>query len=210
MLHGMTLLIVPKNSNSYYLLWNYSTNLPVSTTAGPSHSTTHRNIITTLQMGPLSLNFLRFSCLCWSSSHNLHLITKLLLNNSLQTKRPQLLPAWRLPWKSHTIFFTETSFGEAIALARLSPPPRALHRHTRVPCKLSHSFARSILIDLLGITNLLCLSPNKLGMPIYHIYGIAFKPLRSNSTKCCTHLMSQATSSALLWTHHSATYNANN
>ena len=47
-----------------------------------------------------------------------------------------------------------------------------------------------ILIDLFGITNLLCLSPNKLGMPIYLINKITFPHLTCNNTKCCTHLMS--------------------
>ena len=54
----------------------------------------------------------------------------------------------------------------------------------------SAPFARSILIDLLGITNLLCLSPNKLRMPIYLINEMAFPPFTSNNTKCCTHPIS--------------------
>ena len=49
--------------------------------------------------------------------------------------------------------------------------------------------ASCIVIDLLGVTNLLCMSPNKLGMPVYLVNRIAFPPLTSNNTKCCTHLM---------------------
>ena len=41
------------------------------------------------------------------------------------------------PEISHKVFIAETSFWAAIALARLSAPPRALLRHTRVLCKLS-------------------------------------------------------------------------
>ena len=51
-------------------------------------------------------------------------------------------------------------------------------------------FARSTLIDLLGITILLCLSPNKLGMAIYLINEMVFLHLASNNTKYCAHLMS--------------------
>ena len=68
-------------------------------------STAHRNIITSLQIGPLSCNFLRFSCLCWSSSHNLRLITKPLLNKSPQTKRPQLLPCMKTALKISQHFY---------------------------------------------------------------------------------------------------------
>ena len=50
-------------------------------------------------------------------------------------------------------------------------------------------FARSILIDLLGITILLCLSQSKLGMAIYLINEMAFPPLTSNNTKWCAHLI---------------------
>ena len=52
-----------------------------------------------------------------------------------------------------------------------------------------HPFARSTLIDLLGITILLCLSPNKLLMAIYLINEMAFPHLTSNNTKYCAHLM---------------------
>ena len=56
---------------------------------------------------------------------------------------------------SHMIFIAETSFWAAIALARLSVPPRALHRHTRVPCKLSEESRADYqtLLALLLIAN---------------------------------------------------------
>ena len=45
-------------------------------------------------------------------------------------------------------------------------------------------FARSILIDLLCITILLLLSPNKLGMDIYLINQMTSAPLTSNDSTC--------------------------
>ena len=270
-------------------------------------STAHRNIITSLQMGPLSRNFLSFSCPCWTSSHYLRLITKPLLKKVSSNQEASTSSCINTALKiSHKIFIAETSFWAAIELAKLSVPPRALHLHTRVPCKLSEEsradyrtllallliancdaflatsvflpsklsarllqwrlqyfllhikppwnsfdnciaeisfwprralinaahpqvhfnstqecytssqknperttassstsyhrwwctsrnlrpFAISILINPLGITNLLCQLSNKLGMPIYLVNEIAFPPLTSNSTKCCTHQMS--------------------
>ena len=52
------------------------------------------------------------------------------------------------------------------------------------------SFDRSILINLLGITILLWLSPNKPGMTIYIINQMLFLTLTSNNTKWCAHTMS--------------------
>ena len=81
---------------------------------------------------------------------------------------------------------------ECHTLSEKNPERTNASSHRRWWCTSSdlRPFTRPILIGLLSITNLLFLSPNKLGMPIYLINGIAFPPLTSNSTKYCTHLMS--------------------
>ena len=51
-------------------------------------------------------------------------------------------------------------------------------------------FARSILINLLGITILLCLSSHKPRMAIYLVKQMLFLTLTSNNTKWCAQMMS--------------------
>ena len=118
-------------------------------------STAH-HIITSLRMGHLLRDFLRFSCLCWCSSHNLRLITKPLLDKVSANQQASTSSCLRTTLKiSRKIFIAETSFWAAMALAKFHTPPRALHRHTRVPCKLSEESRADYqtLLVLLLITN---------------------------------------------------------
>ena len=64
-------------------------------------------------------------------------------------------------------------------------------------------FARSILRNLLGITNLQSLSPNKLDMPIYLIDQMAFLHLTSITLYVTAPSCVPASSSALPWALHS-------
>ena len=73
--HGITLHLALKNSNYYFseaVLPTCQHQVPQALTA----TTAHRNIITSLQVGPLSRNFLHFSCHHWCTSHNLCTSTK--------------------------------------------------------------------------------------------------------------------------------------
>ena len=56
--HGITLIIAPKNSKSYHLLWNCSTKLPESTTAGLGRKHWSLQLHHIPSVGPLSRNFL--------------------------------------------------------------------------------------------------------------------------------------------------------
>ena len=136
--HGITHHIAPKDSNSYHLPWNHSTDLPASTSAGPSckHcSSQHHHVPSN---GPSFTWLLALLLLCWCSSHNLHLITKPLLDKVSSNQQASTSSCLKTALTiSRKTFITETSFLAAIALAKFSTPPRALHRHTRVPCKLS-------------------------------------------------------------------------
>ena len=211
--HGITLHLTPKNSNSYHLLWNYSTNLPASTTTGLAASTAHHNI-TSLRMGPLAHNFLRFSCQCcplFTTSVSLPCpLSARLLHWRLQYFLLHIKP----PWNFDDNFIAEIDFWLWIALIDTAHPQ--VHFSSSEKCQASSQknpvqttatsgtsydrwwctsrdlrpFAMSILINLFGITILLCLSPSKLGMAIYLINEIAFPPLTSNYTKWCAHLMS--------------------
>ena len=58
------------------------------------------------------------------------------------------------------------------------------------PSRNLRPFARSILINLLGITILLWLSPSKPSMAIYLINQILCLTLTSNNTNWCAHMMS--------------------
>ena len=83
-----------------------------------SASTAHRNIITFLQMGPLSREFLCFSCLCRCSSHNLRFITKPLLDKVSSNQQASTSSCMKTALKiSRKIFIAETSFWAAITLA---------------------------------------------------------------------------------------------
>ena len=95
-----------------------------------------------------------------------------------------------------TFKYTSTAHKSAIHALRRNPEQTTASSSASSYCQWwctsrdLRPIARSTLINLLGITNLLCLSPNKLLMPIYLINQIASPPLTGNNTKCCTHMIS--------------------
>ena len=101
------------------------------------------------------------SCACPVNAGPL-LTTSVSLPSHFSKKSPQNQEASTSPCLKtalkirHKIFIAETSFWAAITLARLSAPPRALHRHRRVPCKLSEESRanyQTLLALLIAITD---------------------------------------------------------
>ena len=88
MSHGITFHLALKNSNHYYILWSCSTNLPASTTTGPSYKPAQTHHHYAPPAGPLSRNFLRFSCHHWCTSHNFRASTRSICCNSHLMKSP--------------------------------------------------------------------------------------------------------------------------
>ena len=151
--NGITLHIAPKNSNSCYLLWNHSTDLPASTTTGPSYrhcSSQHHHVPSN------GLSFMWFLAL---------LLPILMFFSRPQshyqaTPRQKSLQATALNFFLHEDYLKDLTqdfysrnvhFGNN-NLSKLSAPPRALHQHTRVPCKLSEKSRddyRTLLVLLL-------------------------------------------------------------
>ena len=101
-------------------------------------STAHRIIITSLQMGPISRNLvlaLLANVSLFSQPPSHHQATSQQVSSNQEASTSSCMKTTLEI--SHKIFIAEPSFWEAIALAKFSAPPRALHRHTRVPCKIS-------------------------------------------------------------------------
>ena len=131
--HGIILHLAPKNSNSYYLLWSCSTNLPASTTADSSCEycpSQHHHIPSDWAL------FHTTSCASPANAGPLF-TTSISLPSHFSTKSPQNQEASTSSCTktaleiSHKIFIAETSFWAAIALAILSTTAGASQHHNR-------------------------------------------------------------------------------
>ena len=67
--------------------------------------TAHCNIITSLQMGPLSRNFLPFSCHLWCTSHDFRASTKSIRCNSHSMTTPAFLLLGKPPTNPDTNYY---------------------------------------------------------------------------------------------------------
>ena len=205
--HGITLHLDLKNSNCYYLLGSGSTNLPASTTAGPNCnycSSQHHRVPSRGPSFTQPLALLLPSLMHFSQPPRLHQVHSLQLSFNEDSS---LLLLGKPPGNLGTNFYTQNKLlarNSTSNTQRTTPKVPAPHQG----CSTAHrgsegtddsssassyrrrwcssrdfpTFARSILINLLGITILLWLSPNKPGMTIYLINQMLFLTLTSNNT----------------------------
>ena len=147
--HGSTLHLALKNSNHYYILWSHSTNLPASTTTGPSSKPALHIIIMPLQQA-----------LFHATSHASPAITDALLTTSfllpsqlcaslLLWRRQYFLMHIKPPSDSDEDFITEINFWLWIALATPSTPHQRCQHHIKG--------APLLTADLKGLTTHLAL-----------------------------------------------------
>ena len=190
--HGISLHIALKNSNSYYLLWGSSINQPASATTGPSCKPAQAHHHHAPPASPLSCNFLRFSCHLWCTPQNIPASTQSIRCNSHLMKTRAFLLLGKIPKILAQIIMPEINFWLLTKMLNCSQrnseqtnttSDASSYRRWWCTSPDLRPSARSFLIDLLGITNLPSLSPNKLGMPIYFINEMAFLHLTRNSTE---------------------------
>ena len=212
--HGISLHITPKNSNSYYLLWGSSNNLPASTTTGPSYKPALHIIIMPLQQA-----------LFYANSRPSPALTNALLTTSAPLPSPftatliqwsrQSSPTWQATRNLGTDYYARnqllarnsTNNTQCTTPKVLAPHQWCSTAHRRsegtndssgassyrrcwCPSRNLCPFDRSFLINLLGITILLWLSSSKPGMSIYLINQMLFLTPTSNNTTWCARLIS--------------------